>query len=455
MFGNTFRGGIHPPDSKSYSRDAAPVVYDSPGEMVYPLSQHIGKPAKPVVKIGDAVLAGQVLAEADGYVSASVHCSCSGTVKAIEKRRTVMGALGECIVVENDGAFRTVPGLGDEVDETALSREEILSKIRSAGIVGMGGASFPTPVKLEPKNPGAIEYVIVNGAECEPYITCDDQLFRLHASEIVRGLRVLLSLFPRARGVILIEDKKPEAIAAVRQALDADRSGKTKKKCEIRLLIAPKKYPQGGERAVIKVVTGRDTKLSQLPAEAGCIVDNAATVYAIYEAVCKSTPLFRRIVTVTGTAVKRPGNFIVRSGTSCAELLEAAGGLKDGSIIKKAICGGPMMGIAMESLNVPLQKGNGALVLLEEDEAEQSVTNLTACIRCGRCNFACPMGLTPQMMGVAAERKDYERYEKKLFGLECIQCGSCTYVCPAKRPLMQLFKDAKAAILDARRAAAK
>ena len=452
-FLTTFRGGVHPDDSKGYSRDVSPAVYEAKGEMVFPLSQHIGKPAKALVKPGDAVLVGQKIGEADGYVSANIYCSCSGTVKAIEKRKTVLGMTADCVIVDNDGKFREAPGFGAETDYTKLDRAAILQKIRDAGVVGMGGASFPTSVKLEPKNPDGIEYIIANGAECEPYLTCDDQLMRNHAPEIVTGLKIMLSLFPTARGVILIEDNKPEAIAAMEAAVAkaTEKPGGP----SIRVQIAPKKYPQGGEKSIIKVVSGRDTKMSQLPADAGCIVDNVGTIYAIYEAVCRSTPLIRRIVTVTGPAVRNPGNFIVRVGTSCAELLEAAGGFKDGAAAKKAICGGPMMGLPLETLDVPLQKSNNALTLLTEDEVTDALDKLTACIRCGRCVMACPTGLNPQMMGLAAERKDYARYEKKLLGLECISCGSCTYVCPAKRPLMQLFKDAKAAILSARQAAQK
>lgn len=443
----TFRGGVHPHDSKDRSRDVSPVVYEAKGEMVFPLSQHIGKPAKALVQPGDTVLVGQKIGEADGYVSANICCSCSGTVKAVEKRKTVLGMAAECVIVDNDGKFREMPGFGAKTDYTRLDRAAILQKIRDAGVVGLGGASFPTPVKLEPKNPGAIEYIIANGAECEPYLTCDDQLMRTHAPEIVTGLKIMLSLFPKAQGVILIEDNKPEAIAAMEAA--------AAKEPNIRVQVAPKKYPQGGEKSIIKVVAGRDTKMSQLPADAGCIVDNVGTVYAVYEAVCRSTPLIRRVVTVTGPAVKNPGNFIVRVGTSCAELLEAAGGFKDGVEAKKAICGGPMMGLPLETLDVPLQKSSNALTLLTRDEVADALDKLTACIRCGRCVAACPMGLNPQMMGFAAEREDYARYENKLFGLECISCGSCTYVCPAKRPLMQIFKDAKAAILSARQAAPK
>ena len=445
MIERTFRGGVHPDDGKAFSRDAELTVYEPRGDLVFPVSQHIGKPAKVTVKVGDRVLAGQVVAEQDGYVSSNIHSSCSGTVKAIEPRRTVMGNMVECVVVENDGKFEAVKGMGKKSAYQQYSREEILQKIRDAGIVGMGGASFPTPVKLEPKNPDAIEYVIVNGAECEPFITCDDQLMRTHAGEIVKGLKIMLSLFPKAQGVILIEQNKPEAIAAMSEAVTMEK--------KIRVQAAPTKYPQGGEKSIIKVVAGRDTKMSQLPAEAGCIVDNVSTVYAIYEAVCLNTPLIRRAVTVTGPAVKNPSNFIARVGTSFEELLEAAGGVADGAEIRKAIAGGAMMGIALPDLAVPLQKASNALTLLTVDDVADAEAKLTPCIRCGRCNEVCPMGLTPQMMGVAAERKEYGKYENRLYGLECISCGSCTFICPAKRPLMQLFKDAKAAILAARNAA--
>ncbi len=439
MLGKTFRGGVHPHECKHY---APHTVYEPQGELVYPLAQHIGKPAKAIVEVGDRVLVGQKIAERDGYISSSIHSSVSGTVRAIERRATIMGS-SECIVVDSDGLFEPVEGLGEEVDFRTLTPEEIIARVREAGVVGLGGASFPTPVKLEPKDRDAIEYVILNGAECEPYITCDDDLMRQKAPEIVEGLRILLSIFPNAEGVILIEKNKPEAIEAMEKAIEGEE--------KMRVHVAPTKYPQGGERAVVKVVAGKDTKLSQLPADVGCLVDNVATVFAIYEAVCRSTPLFRRLVTVSGTAVKHPGNFLVRSGTSCAELVEAAGGIKELSTVKKALSGGPMMGIAMASLDVPLQKSSGAIVLLEEDEAEQSETMLTECIRCGRCVHACPMGLSPLLMADAAIRGDLERYEKKLYGLECISCGSCTWVCPAKRPLMQTFKDAKSAILSARR----
>lgn len=443
MSRNTFRGGVHPNDHKEYSRDIPFRVYLPKGEMVFPLGQHIGKPAKPVVAKGDAVLAGQIIAEADGFVSANIVSSCSGKVKAIEPRRTIMGTKAMSIVIENDGQFTQVEGIGEKVDYTKLTNQEILDKVKMAGIVGLGGAGFPTHVKLMPKNASEIKYIIANGAECEPFITCDDQLMRNYATEIVTGMEILLSMFPSAEGVILIEQNKPEAIEAMEKACLSVGN--------VRVLAVPTKYPQGGERSIISVVAGVHLKLGMLPADAGCIVDNVTTIRAIYKAVCESTPLMEKGFTVTGDVVQNPSNFFIRIGTSYAELLEAAGGIKEGMEAKKALSGGPMMGIAISTLDVPVQKGNNALTLLGSDDVEAAQEQMTACLRCGRCNQACPLGLTPQMMAVAAERKNYDRFENKLYGMECIACGSCTYVCPAKRPLMQLFKHAKAEIMAAKR----
>ena len=439
----TFQGGIHPGDQKQYSRDIPFVSYEPKGEMVYPLSQHIGAPANPIVKKGDQVLAGQIIAEAGGFVSANIISSCSGTVKSIEKRTIVTGTKVQSIVIENDGEFRTVEGIGQEVDYKTLTREEILTKIKDAGIVGLGGAGFPTHVKLAPKNPEQIEYIIANGAECEPYITCDDRLMREHAEDILTGMEIMLKLFPKAEGVVIIEDNKPEAIEAMEKACT--------KFSGICVMPVQTKYPQGGERSCITVVTGKHLKLGMLPADLGCVVDNVATMYAVCNAVCKSTPLMTRGLSVTGDAVKHPSNFMVRIGTSFEELLEAAGGLKEGVELKKAICGGPMMGFSMANLRVPMTKQNNALTLLQNDVVETAAAQMTACLRCGRCNQACSLGLVPQMMAFAAEKKDYERFEKKLYGMECVACGSCTFVCPAKRPLMQLFKQTKAEIMAAKR----
>lgn len=439
----TFRGGIHPEGHKELSRGTPVEAYLPKGDMVYPLNQHIGKPAKPVVKKGDQVLAGQLIGEADGFVSANIVSSCSGTVKAVEERHTISGGRAMCIVIENDGLFTQAPGIGEKRDPDSLSNEEILAAIRAAGIVGLGGAGFPAHVKLAPKNADEIEYIIANGSECEPYITCDDQLMQHEAKSIVGAVRLLMQLFPNARGVIAIEDNKPEAIEAMQGVCSGEKG--------ITVMPVKAKYPEGGERSLIGVVTGRQLRFGQLPAELGCVVCNVSTLNAIYRAACLSEPLMERFFTVSGNAVANPRTMSVRIGTSCAELIEAAGGIKPGCRVTKVLCGGPMMGIAMTSLDVPVAKNNNALTVLAEDEVELAEKQMTACIRCGRCVHACPIGLVPEMMAEAAARGDYERYEKKLYGLDCIACGACTYVCPAKRPLMQLFKQTKAAIMAAKR----
>ncbi len=442
----TFRGGAHPKERKDLSENAALRVFDAKGEMVFPLGQHIGKPAKPVVKRGDPVLVGQRIAEADGFVSAHIISSCSGKVKAIEKRRTISGAMLECVVIENDGLYTMAEGIGEKHDISGITKEEILSLVKEAGIVGLGGAGFPTAVKLAPREPDKIKYVIANGVECEPYLTCNDQLMQLKAAEIVEGLEITLKLFPNAVGVIGIERNKPKAIEAMRKACQ----GKEK----ISVLDLPTKYPQGGERSLIQVVAGVDFPTSKLPADVGCIVDNVGTLYAIYRAVVYHEPLFSHVMTVSGDAVKNPANLIVRDGTSFREIMEECGGLKEGVTLKKALVGGPMMGLTLSSLDIPIHKTTNGLLLLSQDENEIAEAQMTACLHCGRCTTVCPQGLMPQMMAEAAERGNLERYEKKLYGLECIACGTCTYICPAKRPLTQVFKQVKSEILAARRAAA-
>ena len=433
----TFHGGVHPAEHKELSKESPLTQLLPKGELVYMTNQHIGKPASPVVKKGDRVLAGQIIAEAGGFVSANIVSSVSGTVKAVEPRKNASGGSAMAIVVENDGEYTLAEGVGVECDTNGLTGQEILSKVQKAGIVGMGGAGFPTHVKLTVKTPEKIDYVIANGAECEPYITCDDQLMRTKAAEIVEGMEYMLRLFPNAKGVVVVENNKPEAIAAVEQACQGHD----------RVYVQPvkTKYPQGGERSLITVITGKHLKLGMLPADAGCVVDNVATIYAIYRAVKFNEPLMERGFTVSGDAVQNPGNFIVKIGTSHQELVDACGGFKQDP--KKVLSGGPMMGFAMTGLEAPICKNNNALTCLTVDEVEIAEGQMTACLRCGRCSRACPLGLSPQLMQVAAIRKDYDRYEHKLYGLDCIGCGCCTYGCPAKRPLMQLFKTTKAEIM--------
>ncbi len=441
MGNSTFKGGAHPYEGKELSMDGPIQKVDPREELVFPMGQHIGAPATPVVSVGDTVKMGQVIGEASGFISANIISSVSGTVTKIEPRLTVSGAKASCIVIENDGEYDPVEGFGEERDYTALSKEEIRQIIKDAGIVGMGGAGFPTNVKVTPKNEAEIEYVIVNGAECEPYLTSDYRLMLERPEELIMGLKVLLSLFDNAEGVIAIEDNKPEAIAKLEYLTqDEDR---------ITVKALKTKYPQGAERQVIYVATGRKIYSKMLPADAGCVVDNVQTVLAVYDAVCRSIPSISRVMTLTGDAMAKPQNYEVRFGMSHAELLEEAGGLKEGGA-EKLISGGPMMGMAMYDLNVPITKTSSSILAMTKDEV--AAYEPTNCIRCGRCATVCPSHLVPQKMAEAAARSDLELFQK-LNGMECYECGTCTFVCPAKRRLTQSFKQARRAVMDnARRA---
>lgn len=434
----TFIGGVHPDDGKNLTKDSPVQKYLPKGELVFPLSQHIGAPAKPLVKKGDQVLMGQMIAEAGGFVSANIVSSVSGTVKNIEPRLTVSGAKVQSIVIENDGNYTPVEGMGVRRDYTKMSKQEILDAVKAAGIVGLGGAGFPNHVKLMPKNPDAIDYVIVNGAECEPYLTSDYRMMLENPEEIVGGLKIILQLFDHAKGVIAVENNKPEGIANLQKLVEGED--------RIQVLPLKAKYPQGAERNLIYAVTGRKINSTMLPADAGCIVDNVDTVIAIHMAVAESTPLMRRIFTVTGNGIQNPGNYEVKIGTSFAELAEAAGGLKEGT--QKVISGGPMMGMSLSTLDVPIVKTSSALTCMLKDEV--AAYEESPCIRCGRCVEACPSRLVPQKLMEAAERFDLARFEA-LHGMECYECGSCTYVCPAKRPLTQACKQMRQAVMAERR----
>ena len=436
----TFKGGIHPYEGKELSESKPVSVLQPKGEMVFPLSQHIGAPAKPLVAKGDHVLVGQKIGEPGGFISACIISSVSGTVKSLEPRMVANGAMVPSIIVENDGKYETVEGFGRDRDPKTLSKEEIRNIVKEAGIVGLGGAGFPTHVKLTPKDESAIDTIIVNGAECEPYLTSDYRMMLEEPESIVKGLNVILSLFDNAKGVIGIENNKPEAIKKMTELV----------KDEPRITVCPllTKYPQGGERSLIYAVTGRKINSSMLPADAGCIVDNVDTVISIYNAVCKTTPLTRRIITVTGDAIASPQNYSVRVGTSYKELLEASGGFKTEP--EKVISGGPMMGQALFNLEIPVTKTSSALTAMTKDEV--AVHAPSACIRCGRCVSVCPSHVVPQMMMDAAERSDIERFTA-LNGMECCECGCCTYVCPAKRPLTQAFKEMRKVVAASRKKA--
>lgn len=419
----TFKGGIHPDDGKDLAKNKEIVELKPKGDLIYPVSQHIGAPAKPIVAAGDHVLKGQMIAEAGGFVSAPVYASVSGTVKAIAPHLNPTGGTVNSIVVENDGEYEEV-----EYPEVKpleeMSKEEILETIGNAGIVGMGGAGFPTRVKLSPKEPEKIDYVIANCAECEPYITADYRAMLEMPEKLVGGMKIVLKLFDNAKGIFGVEDNKPDCIARLKEL--------TKDEPRMEVLALKTKYPQGGERQLIYATTGRAINSAMLPADAGCVVDNVATMISIYQAVAEGKPSMERIVTVSGDAVNEPGNFKVPFGISHEELVEAAGGFK--SEPEKLISGGPMMGFAMVALDVPVTKTSSSILAFTKDEV--SKFEPTACINCGRCVEACPSRLIPSRLADYAEHHDEEKFTAHE-GLECMECGSCSYVCPAKRQLKQ------------------
>ena len=432
-----FKGGVHPYEGKELSKDKPIKAVLPKGELVYPLSQHIGAPAKPLVAKGDRVLTGQLIAEDGGFISANIHASVSGTVKTIEPRRVATGDSVMSIIVENDGLYEEVEYHPLANYETA-SKEEIIAKVKEAGVVGMGGAGFPNHVKLSPKEPDKIDYIIANCAECEPYLTSDYRKMLEEPEKLVGGLKIMLRLFDNATAILGVEDNKPDCIEKLQEL--------TKDEPKITVKPLKTKYPQGAERQMIYATTGRQINSTMLPAGAGCIVDNVDTVIAIYNAVVLGKPLIERIVTITGDAVADPRNFCVRLGTNYTELIEEAGGFKKDPV--KIISGGPMMGFAMFTTDVPVIKTTSALLCMTKDEVAEYEPS--ACINCGRCVKVCPGQLIPTRLSVYADHGDAERFEKE-GGLECCECGCCSYVCPAKRRLTQSIKSMRKIVLANKR----
>ncbi|OOB77032.1 MAG: electron transporter RnfC [Epulopiscium sp. Nuni2H_MBin003] len=433
----TFKGGVHPDDGKEMSKHKPIATLKPQKELVYPLAQHIGAPATPLVKVKDEVKRGQKIAEAGGFVSAAIYSSVSGVVTKIEPRFTPSGSKVNCIVIQNDNEYTEVEFQKiNSLDE--LSKEEIIAKIKEAGIVGMGGAGFPTHVKLSPKDPAKIDYIIANCAECEPYITADYRRMLENPDELISGMKIILKLFDNATGIFGIEDNKPDCIAKLTELV--------KDEPRIKVMPLETKYPQGAERQLIFATTNRAINSSMLPADAGCVVNNVETMIAIHNAIMNGMPLMERVMTVSGDGIAEPSNFKVLLGTNHNEAIEAAGGFK--GTVEKMISGGPMMGFAMFTTDVPITKTSSSVLAFTKDEV--ALMEPSNCINCGRCVVVCPSRIIPSRLADYSERMDSAEFEK-WSGMECVECGCCSYVCPAKRHLKQALSSMKKIVIANRR----
>lgn len=434
----TFHGGIHPGDRKSATCGKPIVDLEPPSELVFPVSQHIGAPAQPCVQVGDRVLVGQKIAERNGFVSANIHSSVSGTVKSIEKRLHPNGLPTMCIIVENDG----LDELCEDVKKGGTnykdkSAKELIDIIAEAGIVGMGGATFPTHVKLSVPDEAKIDYVIINGAECEPYLTSDHRTMLENSDEVIGGLKILMHIFNLKDGYIGIESNKPDAIQLMRKKAEDEKD------VNIHIIPLKTKYPQGAEKQLIYAITKRTMKSGTLPWQSGCIVDNIDTCACIFRAVEKGMPVTSRVVTLCGDILNNPMNYRVRLGTQFWYIIEKSGGVKED--IGKVLMGGPMMGTAVSNTNASVIKGTSGILLMGKEEAVMDEE--MPCLRCAKCVYVCPMKLQPNLLDLEARRNNIEAL-KELGVNDCIECGSCAFVCPSKRRQVQQIKVAKVKVRD-------
>jgi len=437
---HTFKiGGIHPEENK-ITAEMPTQIAELPKQAIFPLSQHIGAPAKPVVQRGDKVKVGTLLAEAGGFVSAPIYSSVSGTVAKIDEEFDATDYRKPVIIVNVEGdEWEENIDRGDKLETLAdhpeLTPEEIVNRVQAAGVTGMGGAGFPTHVKLCPPPTAKAECIIVNAVECEPYITSDYRLMMEHPDEIIIGLELLMKAAKVERGYIGIEENKPEAIKLLTE--------KTANDSRIEVIPLAQKYPQGGEKQLVDAVIHRQVPAPPaIPVNVGAIVQNVGTTFAVYEAVMKRKPLIERYTTVTGKRIKRPGNFLVRIGTPFSQLIEACGGMPEGD--NKVLAGGPMMGKAVISLNTPVCKGTNSITVISGDEAHRK--KVQPCIRCAKCVSVCPMGLEPYLIATLSAFKEYERAENEDI-VSCIACGSCQYTCPSGRPILDNILQGKAVVM--------
>ncbi|MCQ2303748.1 MAG: electron transport complex subunit RsxC [Bacteroidales bacterium] len=431
------KGGVHPEENK-LSSDKPIQNFPMPKHIIVPLGQCLGAPADPIVQKGDHVLTGQLIGTAKGFVSANVHSPATGTVTKIDVVMDHTGYYKPAVFIDVDDQEQWIEGYIDTdelLTEIKLAPNEIINKIKECGIVGMGGATFPTHVKLMIPEGKKAEYIIINAAECEPYLTCDNRLLLEKPKEFLMGVKILMTAVNAPKGIIGIECNKMNAIELLDKTINENRE--LYKNIEVQPLKT--KYPQGGEKQIIKAVTGREVPSGKLPIETGCVVVNVASTFAIYEAVQKNKPLIERIVTVTGKSVKNPGNYRVRFGTPANLLIEAVGGLPEN--ITNVINGGPMMGKAVSVTDFPCIKGTSGILLMTTNEAQDR--HQTNCIRCGRCAIACPMGLPPFLLNKLSKLNMFDETESNHI-MDCIECGSCEFTCPANIPLLDYIRYGKA-----------
>lgn len=429
----SFLGGIHPKDSKKYTSNISIESPPLPDEVVIPVSQHIGAPCIPIVKVGDKVKKGQIIANSEFFMHSPVHASISGKVTNIAEMSHV--SKGKClsIVIKNDGLDEWVEGIPLNREWDKLETQEILNIIKGAGIVGLGGATFPTHIKLSPSQDKKIDFFIVNAAECEPYLTADYRMMLEYTEQIRTGIKIAMKVLGVSRGFVGIEDNKPEAIKVMKEAF---------KGTAVEVVPLPTKYPQGAEKMLIKVLTKREVPSGGLPMDVGVVVQNVGTTVAIYDAVVKGIPVIQRVTTVSGDAIKEPKNLLLRIGTSFEEAINYCGGFR--KTPEKIIMGGPMMGFAQSTLEVPVIKGVSGILALSSEVVNSGEES--PCIRCGRCVKACPMGLVPSMLSILGERHKYKEAKEEYSLFNCIECGSCTYTCPAKRNIVQYVKYLKSQV---------
>ncbi|WP_411679243.1 electron transport complex subunit RsxC [Clostridium thailandense] len=427
----SFRGGVHPNDRKSYTASKSIEAAPLPNKVIIPVRQHIGAPCTPIVKKGDEVKKGQIVAKSDAFVSSNVHASVSG--KVVDVADYPHSVFGMClsIVIENDGQDQWIEGIPVDRDWQALSSDELRSIIREAGIVGMGGATFPTHVKLAPPPDKKIDTFILNAAECEPYLTADHRAMLEYADRIVTGVRITMKILGVTKGYVGIENNKPDAISTMTKAFEGTG---------IQVVGLPTKYPQGAEKMLIAVLAGKEVPSGGLPMDVGVVVQNVGTVIAIADAVCKGIPVIERVTTISGGAVKEPKNLLLRVGTTFKDAIECCGGFS--KTPEKIISGGPMMGFAQSNLDVSIIKGSSGILALSKEDTNTGTES--ACIRCGRCVDACPMGLNPSMLSILGERGLFEEAKEEFNLLDCVECGSCVYGCPAKRNIVQYIRYCKA-----------